>query len=247
MPSSNRQNASSSNARLAWTLGVSGTASEHRRLGGRFDGADEAFARTMDASTLHRRRTSNVKSSWHGKAFLVEALVLLAFLVMSLAVLITLFVNARLESAGGERLAQVRDMRVMGRSDVNRIDARVCIELIVGFVHALNAIALGKCPRLLDRAVGNARKRTPGERHDLRHLVCNYTAADNRPAQLGRREDILGEWLRANTRERGVGCSGGVERGGNLIGHVLLLLRGDERDDRRGRCGYREKRPHCIS
>ena len=106
MPSNSRQNASSSNARLAWTLGVSGTASEHRRLGGRFDGADEAFARTMDASTLHRRRTSHVKSSWHGKAFLVEALVLLAFLVMSLAVLITLFVNARLESAGGERLAQ---------------------------------------------------------------------------------------------------------------------------------------------
>lgn len=106
MPSESRQNASSSNARLAWTLGVSGTASEHRRLGGRFDGADEAFARTMDASTLHRRRTSNVKPSWHGKAFLVEALVLLAFLAMSLAVLITLFVNARLESAGGERLAQ---------------------------------------------------------------------------------------------------------------------------------------------
>ena len=106
MPSESRQNASSSNARLAWTLGVSGTASEHRRLGGRFDGADEAFARTMDASTLHRLRTSNVKSSWHGKAFLVEALVLLAFLVMSLAVLITLFVNAQLESAGGERLAQ---------------------------------------------------------------------------------------------------------------------------------------------
>ena len=106
MPSNSRQNANGSNARLAWTLGVSGTASEHRRLGGRFDGADEAFARTMDASTLHRRRTSHVKSSWHGKAFLVEALVLLAFLVMSLAVLITLFVNARLESAGGERLAQ---------------------------------------------------------------------------------------------------------------------------------------------
>lgn len=106
MPSESRQNASSSNARLAWTLGVSGTASEHRRLGGRFDGADEAFARTMDASTLHRRRASHVKSSWHGKAFLVEALVLLAFLVMSLAVLITLFVNARLESAGGARLAQ---------------------------------------------------------------------------------------------------------------------------------------------
>ena len=135
--------------------------------------------------------------------------------------------------ARGERLAQVRDMCVVGRSDVNRIDARVCIELIVGFVHALNAIALGKCPRLLDRAVGNACKRTPGERHDLCHLVCNYTAADNRPAQLGRREDILGERLRANTRERSVGCSGGVERGGNLIGHVLLLLHGDERDDRR--------------
>ena len=106
MPSNSRQNANGGNARLAWTLGVSGTAREHRRLGGRFDGADEAFARTMDASTLHRRRTSHVKSSWHGKAFLVEALVLLAFLVMSLAVLITLFVNARLESAGGERLAQ---------------------------------------------------------------------------------------------------------------------------------------------
>ena len=105
MPSSNRQNAGG-NARLAWTLGVSGTASEHRRRGGRYDGADEAFARTMDASTLHRRRASHVKSSWHGKAFLVEALVLLAFLVMSLAVLITLFVNARLESAGGARLAQ---------------------------------------------------------------------------------------------------------------------------------------------
>lgn len=105
MPSSNRQNAGG-NARLAWTLGVSGAASAHRRRGGRYDGADEAFARTMDASTLHRRRASHVKSSWHGKAFLVEALVLLAFLVMSLAVLLTLFVNARLESAGGERLAQ---------------------------------------------------------------------------------------------------------------------------------------------
>lgn len=105
MPSSNRQNAGG-NARLAWTLGVSGAASEHRRRGGRYDGADEAFARTMDASTLHRRRASHVKSSWHGKAFLVEALVLLAFLVMSLAVLLALFVNARLESAGGERLAQ---------------------------------------------------------------------------------------------------------------------------------------------
>lgn len=105
MPSSNRQNAGG-NARLAWTLGVSGAASAHRRRGGRYDGADEAFARTMDASTLHRRRASHVKSSWHGKAFLVEALVLLAFLVMSLAVILTLFVNARLESAGGERLAQ---------------------------------------------------------------------------------------------------------------------------------------------
>ncbi len=105
MPSSNRQN-TGGNARLAWTLGVSGTVGAHRRRGGRYDGADEAFARTMDASTLHRRRASHVKSSWHGKAFLVEALVLLAFLVMSLAVLLTLFVNARLESAGGERLAQ---------------------------------------------------------------------------------------------------------------------------------------------
>lgn len=45
-------------------------------------------------------------SSWHGKAFLVEALVLLAFLVASLSILVSLFVQARAEGAAGERLSR---------------------------------------------------------------------------------------------------------------------------------------------
>lgn len=46
------------------------------------------------------------RTSWHGKAFLIEAMLLLAILVASLGVLMTLFVNARVESAQGERLTQ---------------------------------------------------------------------------------------------------------------------------------------------
>lgn len=46
------------------------------------------------------------RSSWHGKAFLVESMVLLVFLVASLSVLVSLFVQARIEGAAGERLSQ---------------------------------------------------------------------------------------------------------------------------------------------
>lgn len=46
------------------------------------------------------------KASWHGKAFLVEALVLLVFLVASLSILVSLFVQARTEADEGERLSQ---------------------------------------------------------------------------------------------------------------------------------------------
>lgn len=46
------------------------------------------------------------KASWHGKAFLVEALVLLVFLVASLSILVALFVQARTEADEGERLSQ---------------------------------------------------------------------------------------------------------------------------------------------
>lgn len=52
------------------------------------------------------RHASRIGANWHGRAFLVEALVLLAFLVVSLAVLISLFVNARVEGAQGDRLTQ---------------------------------------------------------------------------------------------------------------------------------------------
>ena len=46
------------------------------------------------------------KASWHGKAFLVEALVLLVFLVASLSILVALFVQARTGADEGERLSQ---------------------------------------------------------------------------------------------------------------------------------------------
>lgn len=46
------------------------------------------------------------KANWHGKAFLVEALVLLVFLVASLSILVSLFVQARTKADEGERLSQ---------------------------------------------------------------------------------------------------------------------------------------------
>lgn len=61
---------------------------------------------------MRRKAVSDVaeregrKASWHGKAFLVEALVLLVFLVASLSILVGLFVQARTEGAAGERLSR---------------------------------------------------------------------------------------------------------------------------------------------
>ena len=61
---------------------------------------------------MRRKAVSDVadrqarKASWHGKAFLVEALVLLVFLVASLSILVALFVQARTEADEGERLSQ---------------------------------------------------------------------------------------------------------------------------------------------
>lgn len=50
--------------------------------------------------------TRNRQPLWHGAAFLVEALVLLAFLAASLAVLFSLFASARTEADRAARLSE---------------------------------------------------------------------------------------------------------------------------------------------
>lgn len=62
--------------------------------------ADEQQSR-LSTHDLRRESASHVTPAWHGKAFLVEAMVILAFLVVSLAILISVFVHARIESAQG--------------------------------------------------------------------------------------------------------------------------------------------------
>ena len=78
------------------------------------DGAGADSARTnvsretfgAERGTSARGRTSRVTPAWHGTAFFVEALVLLAFLVAAIAVFMSLFAAARAQS---DEAAQLTD------------------------------------------------------------------------------------------------------------------------------------------
>lgn len=56
-----------------------------------------------DAQTARLEAASLVRPGWHGRAFLAEALAMLAFLLMSMAVLVGVFANARVESEQAQR------------------------------------------------------------------------------------------------------------------------------------------------
>lgn len=102
MPGIDERSSAKQDARLSWTLGTYDM---------RQHGAGGVFASQTDsqdhlsARALRRTHQQRITPGWHGRAFLVESLVLLAFLVASLAVLMGLFTHARIESAEGERLA----------------------------------------------------------------------------------------------------------------------------------------------
>lgn len=59
----------------------------------------------MEPATRRNRTAQNLRSSWHGTAFIVEAIILLAFLVGSVALFMQLFSNASLKGTENENLA----------------------------------------------------------------------------------------------------------------------------------------------
>ena len=103
MPDADKRSAAQQKARLSWALGTSDV-TQHN-TGGVLSSHTDAQD-NLSARALRRAHTQHITPGWHGKAFLVESLVLLAILVASLAVLMGLFVNARVESTQGERLTQ---------------------------------------------------------------------------------------------------------------------------------------------
>ena len=112
-----------------------------------------------------------------------------------------------------ERAAQVVDVRVVRRGDVDRVDVGGGIEVLEGVVDLGDAPALGEGLGLLAVVVGHAHELAAGQGERLGHLVGDNAAADDGPAQLGGSEDVRGERLVLRRGEgllRG-GC--GIERG----------------------------------
>lgn len=65
-----------------------------------------ALLRTRDASPRAHDAARVRPPLWHGTAFLIEALVLVAFLMAALAVVLSLFASARAEEARAARLSE---------------------------------------------------------------------------------------------------------------------------------------------
>ncbi len=126
--------------------------------------------------------------------------------------------------AGGERRAQIGDVRVVRRGDVDGVDRGVGEHLVEVLVDTLHAVALGERLGLGLGAVIDASERAAGEGERLRHLVGDHAAADDAPPELRGRKDVGGELLASDRSERGVGGLGGVSRGGGL-GHKNSFVR----------------------
>ena len=127
--------------------------------------------------------------------------------------------------AGGQRVTQIGDMRVVRRGDIDGVDARIGVEVLNRFIDLLDAILLSKSLSLGQRTVGDARKLAAGKSERLGHLVGDNAAPDHSPTKLGGRKDIIGERLVLDRSERCLcGCRS-VER--NLFGicHMCLLRR----------------------
>ena len=125
--------------------------------------------------------------------------------------------------AGGQRVTQIGDMRVVRRGDIDGVDARIGVEVLNRFIDLLDAILLSKSLSLGQRTVGDARKLAAGKSERLGHLVGDNAAPDHSPTKLGSRKDIIGEWLVLDRSERCFcGCRG-VEWSLLGIYHMCLL------------------------
>ena len=114
--------------------------------------------------------------------------------------------------AGGQRGAQVSDVSVVRRGDIDCVNVRIGVEVLDRFIDLLNAILLCKSLSLGQSAVGNARKLAAGKSERLGHLVGDNAAPDHSPTKLGSRKNIVGERLILDRGEcRLSGCFG-VER-----------------------------------
>lgn len=81
--------------------------------------------------------TRNRQPLWHGAAFLVEALVLLAFLAASLAVLFSLFASARTEADRAARLSEAvaiaqNAVEGIAAADTFSADAAPATQTVIG-------------------------------------------------------------------------------------------------------------------
>ena len=108
--------------------------------------------------------------------------------------------------------AQVGDMRVMRRGDINGVDVGIGVEVLNRLVHLLDAILLGKSLSLGERTVGDARKLAAGKGERLGHLVGDNAAPDHSPTKLGSRKDVVRERLILDRGKRRLSGCFGVER-----------------------------------
>ena len=114
--------------------------------------------------------------------------------------------------AGGQRGTQVSDVSVMRRGDIDDIDVRIGVEVLVRLVHLLDAILLGKSLGIGQRTVGDTRELAAGQSEGLGHLVSDNAATDHSPAELGSRKNVVGERLILDRGKRRLSGCFGVER-----------------------------------
>ncbi len=114
--------------------------------------------------------------------------------------------------AGRKYGTQVRNMGIVRRGNIHRVDSGVGAKLLERIVHAGHAVLLGKSDRLFVRAVVDAGEFAASELERGSHLVGNHATTDNSPRKLGSREDIIGKRLALNRSEGGAGRLGGITR-----------------------------------
>ncbi len=121
--------------------------------------------------------------------------------------------------ACGEGRAEVANVGVVRRRDVDGVDLGVRAELLERVVDALDAMGGREGVGLGARAVLDAVDRAAREREGLRHLVRDDAAAHDGPFELGRIEDVRRERLVFDRGEGGLCGGGGIKRGGCGTGH----------------------------
>ena len=83
--------------------------------------------------------------------------------------------------SGAQCLAQIGNVGIVGRGDINNIHLVIVKHIVDLVVHLFNAVTLGKGDCLFVCAVGNGVQLAPVGSQRLRQLVGNYAAAKGCP------------------------------------------------------------------